>query len=97
MPRRRSIPHTFTERIKAEKARLEGQAARLRRGPKKDVLLEKIRQLETAAQINEWLSLPNFELQSPLRSKATSAHISSPRSERSRGRPLTPAESVQLS
>jgi hypothetical protein len=29
----------------------------LRRGPKQDELFEKIRQLEAAAQINEWLSL----------------------------------------
>jgi hypothetical protein len=55
MPRRRSIPHTFEDRIEAEKARIEGRVARLRDGPK-DELLEKIRQLETAAQINAWLS-----------------------------------------
>ena len=58
MPRRRSIPHTFEDRIEAEKARIEGRVARLRDGPKKDELLEKIRQLETAAQINGWLSSP---------------------------------------
>ena len=58
MPHRRSIPHTFEDRIEAEKARIEGRVARLRDGPKKDELLEKIRQLETAAQINAWLSSP---------------------------------------
>jgi hypothetical protein len=55
MPRRRSIPQSFEDRIAAEKARIEGRVARLRDGPK-DELLEKIRQLETAAQINAWLS-----------------------------------------
>ena len=45
MPRRRSIPHTFTERIEAEKARILVKAARLRDGPKKDELLEKIMKL----------------------------------------------------
>ena len=41
MPRRRSIAHTFEDRIEAEKARLEAQVARLRSSPKKDELLEK--------------------------------------------------------
>jgi len=36
--------------------------ARLRRkGPKQDELLNKIRQLETAARINEWLSSPRLQ------------------------------------
>ena len=65
MPRRRSIPHTFEDRIEAEKARIEGRVARLRDGPKKDELLEKIRQLETAAQIHEWLSSPGLHRQGP--------------------------------
>ena len=61
MQRRRSAPHTFEQRIEAEKARLEAKIARLRRGPKQDELLEKIRQLETAAHINEWLSSPGLQ------------------------------------
>ena len=60
MQRRRSAPHTFEQRIEAEKARLEAKIARLRRGPKQDELLEKIRQLETAAHIHEWLSSPGL-------------------------------------
>ena len=58
MQRRRSIPHTFEDRIAAQKARLEAQVARLRHGPKKDELLEKIRQLETASHMNAWLTSP---------------------------------------
>jgi hypothetical protein len=61
MQRRRSIPHTFEDRIAAEKARLEAQVARLPDGPKKDELFEKIRRLETASHINEWLSSPGLQ------------------------------------
>ena len=61
MPRRRSIPHTFEDQIEAEKTRLEAQVARLRPSPKKDELLERIRQLETAAHIHEWLSSPGLQ------------------------------------
>ena len=61
MQRRRSTAHTFEDRIAAEKARLEAQVARLRDSPKKDELLEKIRQLETASHINEWLSSPGLQ------------------------------------
>ena len=39
----------------------EAQVARLRPSPKKDELLERIRQLETAAHINEWLSSPGLQ------------------------------------
>ena len=59
--RRRSISHTFEHQIAAEKARLEAQAADLRPGPKKDDLLKKIRQLETASHMNEWLSSPGLQ------------------------------------
>ena len=61
MQRRRSTAHTFEDRIAAEKARLEAQVARLRDSSKKDLLLEKIRQLETASHINEWLSSPGLQ------------------------------------
>ena len=60
MQRRRSTPHTFEDNIAAEKARLEAQAADLRPGPKRDGLLRKIRQLETASHMSEWLSSPSL-------------------------------------
>ena len=63
MQRRRSVPHTFEEKIAAEKAKLEAQVAKLKPGPQKDALLRKIRQLDTAAQWSEWCSSP--ELQPP--------------------------------
>ena len=49
MQRRRSISHTFEDRIAAEKARLEAQVAKLKPGPHKDGLLRKISQLDTAS------------------------------------------------
>ena len=42
MRRRWSTPHTFEDRIAAEKARLEAQLARVSDGPKKDELLNRI-------------------------------------------------------
>ncbi len=56
MQRRRSIPHTFEDRIAAEKAKLEAQIAKLRPGPQRDELHSKIKQLEIASRMNTWLS-----------------------------------------
>jgi hypothetical protein len=62
-PRSRSVPHTFEQNLAAEKAKLEAQLAKLKPGPQMDALRKKIRQLDTAVHINEWLSSP--ELQPP--------------------------------
>ena len=56
MQRRRSVPHTFEENIAAERAKLEAQIAELKPGPKVESLRKKIRQLDTAARMSEWLS-----------------------------------------
>ena len=58
MPSRGSVRvrHSFDDRIAAETARCEAQAAKLAPGPEKDELLKKIGQLETAARINGWLN-----------------------------------------
>ena len=71
MQRRRSVPHTFEENIAAEKAKLEAQVAKLKPGPQRDGLLKKIRQLETASHMNEWLSSPGLSAE---------GRITSPRS-----------------
>jgi len=65
MQRRRFIPHTFEENIAAEKAELEAQVAKLKPGPQKDALLRKIRQLDTAAHISEWLSSQGLQPPEP--------------------------------
>jgi hypothetical protein len=61
MQRRRSAPHTFEDNIAAEKAKLEAQLADLKHGPQMDALRKKIRQLETASHMSEWLSSPGLQ------------------------------------
>ena len=60
MRRRRSAPHTFEDRIAAEKARLSAKIAKLPPGSEKDRLLETIGQLENASHMNNWLSPPEL-------------------------------------
>ena len=60
MQRIRSVPHTFEDQVATQKAKLEAQVAKLPPSPQKDVLLRKIRQLETASHINEWLTSPGL-------------------------------------
>jgi hypothetical protein len=61
MQHRRSIPHTFEDQIAAEKATLEAQAAKVPPSPQRDGLLKKIRQLETASHMSEWLTSPGLQ------------------------------------
>jgi hypothetical protein len=65
MQRRRSIPHTFEENIAAEKAKLEAELAKLKPGPQMDALCKKIRQLDTATHMSEWLSSPGLQPPKP--------------------------------
>jgi len=51
----------FEDEIAADKARLEAQVAGLEYGPKKYQLLKKIRQLETASHVKDWLSSPGLQ------------------------------------
>ena len=66
MQRRRSVPHTFEEKIAAEKARLEAQVAKLNLVLRRTALLKKIRQLDTAAHINEWPTSPGLQPPKPV-------------------------------
>ncbi|MEH2553616.1 hypothetical protein V1286_001145 [Bradyrhizobium algeriense] len=59
----RSKAYSFEDRIAAEKARTEGQLAATPQGPQHDALATKVRQLDTASHINDWLRSPG--LQSP--------------------------------
>jgi hypothetical protein len=61
MQRKRSVPHTFTGNIAAEKAKLEERAAALSHGPEKDQLLRRIRQLDTAERMSDWLKSPGLK------------------------------------
>jgi hypothetical protein len=46
---------TLYERLTEEKKRLEAEANRAGPGPTRNKLLAKIRQLDVAGQVNEWL------------------------------------------
>lgn len=56
--RRRSKPHTFEENIAAEKVKLIAQLAKEKSSGDREALEEKIRQLDTALTMNEWLRTP---------------------------------------
>jgi hypothetical protein len=58
-----SKPHSFLGRIALEKQRLEAEIARAEPGPALNALKQKLRQLDVAAHVDEWLSSPG--LQSP--------------------------------
>jgi len=55
MQRRRSAPHTFEGQIAAEKKRLEEQMTGTPHGPQRDAMIKKLRQLDTASHMNDWL------------------------------------------
>jgi hypothetical protein len=51
---------TLHERLADEKKRIELAAALLAPGLMRNKLLEKLRQLDVAAHVNEWLSSPGL-------------------------------------
>lgn len=53
--------HRFVERLAKEKKRLEALAAAQKPGLARDEILKKLRQLDTAARINEWLTSPGLQ------------------------------------
>jgi len=59
--RKRAIPHSFEENIAIAKAELEAQLAKLKSGPAMEAIQEKIRQLEAATHMNEWLRSPGLK------------------------------------
>jgi hypothetical protein len=61
MQRRRSQPHSFEAQIAAEKIRIQEHLAVTAHGPQRDALVKKIRQLETASHMNEWLRSPGLQ------------------------------------
>ena len=65
MQRRRTVPLTFEEKIEAEKAKLEAQAVKLKPGPQQEALLGKIKELDTATPMYEWLSSPGLQPPKP--------------------------------
>lgn len=62
MPRRRfKQTVSLSDRLAAEARRLREEARALSPGAKRERLLRKARQLETASHINEWLASPGLQ------------------------------------
>jgi hypothetical protein len=55
MMRRRSEPHTFEQRLDAQRLRLEHELSRLPDGSARDAVAKRIEQLQTAAAMYEFL------------------------------------------
>ena len=56
-----SKPHSLEAQIAAEKARCTEQLAAAPDGPERDALVRKIRQLDTASHMNDWLRSPGLK------------------------------------
>jgi hypothetical protein len=52
---------TFPDQLEKEAERFRQEAETKPPGPERDALLEKARQAETGAHINEWLSSPGLK------------------------------------
>lgn len=55
--RRRSEPHTFEERLDAQRLRLEHALSRVPDGHQRDTLVARIDQLQTAAEMYDFLMM----------------------------------------
>lgn len=62
MQRQRSPSHTFDDRISEYRANLEARLQTAYSPTEKQQIKRKLRQLETAANINEWLTSPNLQI-----------------------------------
>jgi hypothetical protein len=60
MKRNRSKPHSFEDQLAEAAAKLRAQAQKLQPGKQRDELLRKLRQIDTAAHVNEWLKSPGL-------------------------------------
>lgn len=56
--RRRSEPHTFEQRLEAQKQRLEDQLLSLPDGSERDAVATRIEQLQAAAEMHDFLRRP---------------------------------------
>ena len=55
--RRRSEPHTFEQRLEAQRLRLEQELSRLPDGHQRDSVAARLDQLQTAAEMHKFLML----------------------------------------
>jgi hypothetical protein len=61
MPHFKGKSPTLFERLTDEKKRIETEATRVGPGSARNKLLDKLRQLDVAAHINEWLASPGLQ------------------------------------
>jgi hypothetical protein len=61
MQRSRPTLHLFENRTAKEKKRLEVLVSELSPGPKRDEIRQEIRQLETTANVDKWVSSPGLK------------------------------------
>jgi hypothetical protein len=54
--RKRSEPHSFEQRLEEYRLRLEAEAAKLPHGSERDAVMKRIELIQTAADMNIWLS-----------------------------------------
>jgi|APCry1669189733_1035249.scaffolds.fasta_scaffold237859_2 hypothetical protein len=69
MQRRYSKPHSFKERLLEVLSDTKVKADKSAPGSKQDVWLEKIRQLETAIDLNDYLSSSSIKVKGPRRAR----------------------------
>lgn len=55
--RKRSEPHTFEQRLDAQRSRLQDELSRLPDGGQRDAVAARIDQLQTAAEMYDFLML----------------------------------------
>ncbi|KYH00959.1 hypothetical protein SE91_22695 [Bradyrhizobium sp. DOA1] len=55
--RRRSEPHTFEQRLDAQRQRLQHEIARLPDGQQRESVVARLEQLQTAAEMHDFLML----------------------------------------
>ncbi len=53
--RKRSEPHTFEQRLEAQKLRLEHEMSNLPRGVERDAIATRIERLQAAAEMHDFL------------------------------------------
>lgn len=59
--RKRSTPRSFAQRLSDKKAGLLAQLQETKPGPQQDLLIGKLRQIETASQIDGWLTSKDLQ------------------------------------
>lgn len=55
--RRRSEPHTFEQRLEAQRLRLEQELASLPDGSQRDAVVARLEQLQSAAEMHDFLTV----------------------------------------